>query len=112
MIGEIDLSVVKSTSKSRSLKPCGCSLGAWSFIRSTMLITRTLSSEKWLRNKSTAARVSSVGTSPQGHHHIGFSAAVRTCPRPMPSPAVQCLTAASMSSHCGAGCLPATMTST
>ena len=30
----------------------------------------------------------------------------------MPMPASQCLTAASMVSHCGAGCLPATMTLT
>lgn len=28
----------------------------------------------------------------------------------MPMPTVQCLIAASMSSHCGAGCLPAMMT--
>jgi hypothetical protein len=57
----IGLSAVKSTSKSLSLKPCGCSLWGWSFIKSTTLITRTFNSGKCCRSNSTAARVSSVG---------------------------------------------------
>ena len=61
----------------------------------------------------TAASVSSVGTSPQQ--------AMTTSGSPpwsllahgqMPMPSVQCLTAASIVSHCGAGCLPAITTLT
>src|SRR5947208_2291201 len=68
---------------------------------------------KNFRSNSTAARVSRVGTSPQ--HTITTSGSP---PRSllahgqMPMPAVQCLMAASMSSHCGAGCFPATITFT
>src|SRR5262245_48247390 len=58
------LSLVKRVSKSWSLSPCGCSLAGCSFIRSTTLRTRTFSSGRCLRSNSTAARVSSVGTSP------------------------------------------------
>ena len=61
----------------------------------------------------TAASVSSVGTSPQ-------QAMTTSGERPrsllaqdqMPMPSVQCFTAASIVSHCGAGCLPATTTLT
>ena len=109
----IGLSVVKSTSKSLSLRPWGCSLRGWSFIKSTTLITRTFHSGNCFRSNSTAARVSSVGTSP--------AHAMTTSGSPfwsllahgqMPMPAVQCLMAASRSSHCGAGCFPATITFT
>ena len=44
----IGLSVVKSASKSWSLRPCGCSLCGWSFIRSTTLITRIFKFGKML----------------------------------------------------------------
>ena len=61
----IGLSLVNRASKSRSDSPCGCSLGGCSFIRLTTLTTRTFSSGRCLRISSTAASVSSVGTSPQ-----------------------------------------------
>src|SRR5512135_2654775 len=61
----IGLSVVKRASKSRSDKPCGCSVDDCSFIRLTTLMTRTFRSGACFRRRSTAARVSSVGTSPQ-----------------------------------------------
>ena len=56
----------------------------------------------------TAASVSSVGTSPQQAMTTSGAAPwslLAHCQMPMPS--VQCLTAASIVSHCGAGCLPA-----
>src|SRR4029434_5124315 len=45
-------------------KPFGCSDAGCSFIRSTTLTTRTLSSGRCLRSSETAASVSSVGNSP------------------------------------------------
>src|SRR5436190_2152865 len=57
-------SAVKSESKSRSVRPCGCSPGGCSVIRSTTLTTRIFSSGMRLRRMETAASVSSVGTSP------------------------------------------------
>ena len=66
-----------------------------------------------MRRISTAASVSIVGTSPQ--QAITTSGSL---PRSllahsqMPMPAVQCRMAASISSHWGAGCLPATTTFT
>ena len=105
----IGLSFVKRLSKSWSLKPCGCSLAGWSFIRSTTLITRTFSSGRCLRSKSTAARVSSVGTSPQQAMTTSGSLPWSLLAQSqMPMPAVQCLIAWSIVSHCGANCLPAT----
>src|SRR5271166_3621264 len=59
------LSLVKSWSKSVSLKPCGCSVLGCSLIRSTTLTTRIFSSGRCSRIMETAASVSSVGTSPQ-----------------------------------------------
>jgi len=58
---------------------------------------------------------------PQGAHHnctlanVNLAAFVQdpfTPQAQIPMPVVQCLMAASMSSHCGAGCLPATITFT
>src|SRR6266436_1340619 len=94
------LSFVKSTSKSRSLRPCGCSLAGWSFIRSTTLITRIFTSGTCWRRMSTAASVSSVGTSPQ--HAITTSGSLPLsllAHSQMPRPAVQCSIACSMVSH-------------
>src|SRR6266481_536233 len=51
--------------RSKSFRPCGCSVFGCSFMRSTTLITRTFSSGRCLRSSSTAASVSRVGTSPQ-----------------------------------------------
>ena len=62
---------------------------------------------------STAASVSSVGTSPA--HAITTSGSPPSsllAQSQMPMPRSQCRIAASMSSHCGAGCLPATITLT
>src|SRR5262249_53342761 len=93
----IGLSVVNSASKSWSERPCGCSLDGCSFIRLTTLMTRTFRSGACLRRRSTAARVSKVGTSPQQ--------AITTSGSPprsllahsqMPRPAWQCLTASSI----------------
>ena len=109
----IGLSVVNSASNSWSDRPCGCSLDGCSFIRLTTLMTRTFRSGACRRSRSTAASVSNVGTSPQQ--------AITTSGSPprsllahsqMPSPASQCLSASSIVSHCGAGCLPATTTLT
>ena len=61
----------------------------------------------------TAASVSSVGTSPQQAMTTSGAASWSLLAHgQMPMPAVQCLTAASIVSHCGAGCLPATTTLT
>src|SRR5215831_13121428 len=74
-------------------------------------MTRIFRSGACFRSRSTAARVSRVGTSPQQPITTSGSP-----PRSLlahsqiPSPASQCLTASFMVSHCGAGCLPATMT--
>ena len=67
----IGLSFVNNASYSASLNPCGCfDLGS-SFIRSTTLITRILISGSAFLKIVTAARVSSVGVSPQ--HAITIS---------------------------------------
>ena len=99
--------------KSWSLKPCGCSLWGCSFMRSTILTTRSFRLGKCSRRMDTAASVSSVGTSPQQAMTASGAASwslLAHCQMPMPS--VQCLTAASMVNHCGAGCLPAITTLT
>ena len=78
-----------------------------------MLMTRIFRSGNSRRSRSTAASVSSVGTSPQ--QAITTSGSL---PRSllahsqMPMPAVQCLIACSMLSHWCSGCLPATITLT
>ena len=65
------------------------------------------------RRSWTAASVSSVGTSPaQAITTSGSLPRSLLAHSQMPIPAVQCLTAASMSSHCGDGCLLATITLT
>src|SRR5271166_3350745 len=76
----IGLSVVKRASKSGSDNPCGCSVDGCSFIRLTTLMTRTFRSGACLRRRSTAARVSSVGTSP--HQAIRLAAHVVAGPLP------------------------------
>ena len=54
-----------------------------------------------------------VGTSPQqAMTTSGLPSWSLLAHSQMPMPAEQCLMAASMSSHCGSGCLPATMTLT
>ena len=107
------LSVVNRASNSRSGRPWGCSLSCWSVIRSTTLITRTFSSGKCWRSRSTAARVSRVGVSPQQAITTSGSVFLSLLAQSqMPIPAVQCLIAWSMVSHCGCGCLPATITLT
>src|SRR5215472_10213767 len=83
----IGLSVVKRASKSRSDKPCGCSVDGCSFIKLTTLMTRTFSSGACFRRRSTAASVSSVGTSPQqAMTTSGSVPAVITRPFPDPEP--------------------------
>src|SRR5215831_12253215 len=80
-------------------------------MRSTTFTTRILRLGICRRSRSTAASVSSVGTSPA--HAITTSG---SDPRSllahaqMPIPAAQCLIASSMESHCGCGCFPATIT--
>ena len=62
---------------------------------------------------STAASVSSVGTSPaQAITTSGSLPLSLLAKSQMPMPRVQCRTACSMDSQFGAGCLPATMTLT
>lgn len=73
-------------------------------------MTRTFNSGNCFRSRSIAARVSIVGTSPaQARTTSGSPPASLLAHGQMPMPAVQCLIAASMSSHCGEGCFPATM---
>jgi hypothetical protein len=109
----IGLSRVKRTSKSLSEMPWGCSLCGCSVIKFTTLMTRIFSSGKCWRSIFTAASVSSVGTSPQqAMTTSGSPPSSLLAHSQMPSPAVQCLIASSMSSHCSSGCLPATMTLT
>src|ERR1017187_5445638 len=92
----IGLSRVNSESKSSSLNPCGCSDGGCSFIRSTTLTTRTLSAGRRSRNIDTAASVSRVGTSPAHAMTKSGSAWLSLLAHcQIPTPSVQCLTAAS-----------------
>ncbi len=73
------------------------------------LTTRIFSSGSSRRKMDTAASVSSVGTSPAQAITTSARRRDRYWPTPqMPMPLVQCNTARSMLSHCGAGCLPAT----
>ena len=104
---------VNSESYSASDMPCGCSVSGSSRIRSTTLTTRTFSSGRCWRSRSTAARVSSVGMSPQQ--------AITTSGSPgesllahsqIPAPRVQWMIASFIGSQSGCGCLPATMTLT
>src|SRR5579862_1009305 len=60
----IGLSLVNMPSKSRSLSPCGCSRSGCNFMRSTTFTTRIFKLGRRLRRIETAARISSVGTSP------------------------------------------------
>ena len=71
-------------------------------MRSTTLITRIFRSGRCLRRIETAARISSVGVSPQQAMTTSGSASwslLAHCQMPIPS--VQCTTAACMVSHCG-----------
>ena len=107
------LSVVKSASKSWSRQAVRMLARRLQLHQVDDVDDAHLELGQCLRSRSTAASVSSVGTSPQQ--------AITTSGSPprsllahsqMPMPAVQCLIASSIVSHCGAGCLPATMTLT
>ena len=107
------LSWVKSISYSMSVRPWGCSVWGWSFIRSTTFTTRIFSSGSSFRRIVTAASVSRVGVSPQqAMTTSGSSPWSLEAQSQIPMPWVQCFTAWSMVSHWGRGCLLATMTFT
>ena len=94
-------------------KAMGCSVGGCSVIRLTTLTTRTFRLGHMPPRRSTAASVSSVGTSPAASHHdIRFAAPVVTGPFPDAQAGVAMPDACVHVSHCGDGCLPATMTLT
>ena len=79
----IGLSVVNSASKSRSVSPCGCSLGGCSVIRSTTLITRTLRSGSVLAQQIDGGeRFERRHVAAAGHHHVGLAALVVAGPFP------------------------------
>ena len=79
----IGLSVVKSASKSLSLKPCGCSLCGWSFIRSTTLITRTFSSGKCLPQQLDGGQgLQRRHVAAARHHHVRLAALIVARPLP------------------------------
>src|SRR5215207_10011611 len=80
----IGLFVVKSESNSLSDRPCGCSLCGCSVMRSTTLTTRIFRSGKRCRRISTAASVSSVGTSPASHYNVRLRVVVIAGPLPDP----------------------------
>src|SRR4029450_4415570 len=70
-------------------------------------------SDRGAHERAARASVSRVGTSPQ--HAITTSGSPPSsldAHAQMPMPAAQWLIAASSDNHCGAGCLPATMTLT
>src|ERR1035437_5168048 len=74
-------------------------------MRSTTLTKRIFRSGRWVRSRSTAASASRVGTSPaQAITTSGSPPSSLLAHFQMPIPAVQCLIAASMSSHWGSGC--------
>ena len=79
----IGLSVVNSTSKSASLRPCGCSLAGWSFIRSTTLITRIFDLGDVLPQQlDRGQRLQRGHVAAAGHHHVRLAAAVVAGPLP------------------------------
>ena len=104
------VSFVNRASYSRSERPCGCLLSDSSLNKSTTLITRIFNSGIASRRIVVAARVSSVGVSPQhaitrsGSAFWSLLAHSQTL-----IPCVQCLTACSIVSHCLLGCLDATI---
>ena len=79
---------------------------------STTLITRTRSVGSSRRKISTAASVSSVGTSPAQASTTSGSPAALLAHCQIPRPRAQCLIASSMLRYVSAGCLPATTTLT
>jgi len=80
-------------------------------MRSTTFTTRTRTSGSFSRRMVTAASVSSVGVSPQQAMTTSGSAPWSLLAHSqMLTPCVQWRTACSMVSHCGRGCLEATMT--
>ena len=88
----IGLSVVNSASKSRSDRPCGCSLGGCSVIRSTTLTTRTLSSGQMLAQQLDGGqRLQGRHVAAAGHHHVGLAAAVVARPFPDAEPGLAVL---------------------
>ena len=77
------------------------------------MTTRIFRSGMCSRRSCTAASVSSVGTSPaQAMTTSGSLPRSLLAHSQIPIPAVQCLTAWSIVSHCGDGCLLATTTLT
>ena len=59
-------------------------------------MTRTFSSGRWVRSRSAAARVSSVGMSPAQASTTSGSPSVVPAQGQIPSPRVQCAIASSM----------------
>ena len=93
----IGLSAVKSESKSRSERPCGCSVSDCSLNRSTTFTNRSFSSGNVSRRSAVAASASSVATSPA--HAItasGSRPSSLLAQSQMPMPFAQCAIAASI----------------
>ena len=114
-------SVVKIASNARSLSPCGWCDGSCRRMRSTTFTTRTRRSGRRSRSSCAAATVSMVGTSPaQAMTTSGTDAAGSAASYPgslpaaahTPMPASTWAAASIGVSHCGCGCLPATITFT
>ena len=104
------LSAVKIPSKSRDVRPCGCSLASWSRIRSTTLTTRIFSPGAPAFSSSAAATVSTVGTSPAQASTTSGSSPGTSEPAnsQMPRPRWQWCAASAGPSQVGEGCLPLT----
>ena len=106
----IGLSVVNSVSKSLFDRPCGCSSFGCRVIRSTTLITRIFQIRYRCRKISTAARVSSVGTSPAQAITTSGSPLIVACPFPYPYTGAAMLDGRVHVEPLRHGCLPATIT--
>src|SRR6185437_13360146 len=109
-VNQLRVAVVSSASNASSLKLCGCSPAACKVITSTTLTTLIFKLGTFFRSNETAARISKVGTSPaQASTASGSPPSSLLAHFHTPIPAAQCLTAASISSHCSSGCFPATI---
>ena len=109
----IGLSVVKSASKSWSESPCGCSLARLErhqvhHVDDADLELGGVAAEQVDRGEGLERRHVAAA----GHHHVRLAPRSLLAHSQIPMPAVQCLIASSIVSHCGAGCLPATTTLT
>ena len=79
----IGLSTVKSASNSRSDRPCGCSSDGCSFIRSTTLTTRTLSSGSVLAQQlDRGERLERRHVAAAGHDDVGLAPLIVARPLP------------------------------